>query len=78
MPRVDEVRMTYVEDKSKKPRRTVLLAVLSVPAGALTGWLAMLAALMVPTDRPSVWLGVPAVFVADWAGSPRGAPDGWA
>ena len=43
--------------------RDWLLAMLALLVGASAAWMALLAALYLPTDRPTVWLGVPTLTV---------------
>lgn len=55
--------MTAVPRHDHGWRRWVLPLV-AFPLGCVATWLVLLAVLSIPTDRPSVWFGIPLVVVA--------------
>ena len=54
--------MTITERARSTAGKAVLLLV-AVPVGALLAWLALLGSTTLPTDRPSLYLGLPIVVV---------------
>ncbi len=43
---------------------TTLLVLLATALGCVLAWLALVAALSIPSDRPSIWFGLPLIAVA--------------
>lgn len=56
--------MTGTTSPSQQRSVTAVLGLLAVPTGVVIAWLALVASSYLPSDRPSIWFGLPLVAVA--------------
>jgi uncharacterized membrane protein YfcA len=56
--------MTNTTAPQQRRSVSAVLVLLAVPTGVVVAWLTLVASSYLPSDRPSIWFGLPLVAVA--------------